>query len=113
MVAQDQFSSVILARRQLTDAYKSARKREITPYEWSVWSGQFNRTLRGLNTPQPIKACLFSIWQSANRLVTLHLEKRPKVRKLRAEQRHLRKLKKLFDDIISGRVNLTLKLRDK
>ena len=98
-------SPVRSMRQQLTEAYRSARKQEITPYEWSVWSGQFNRTLRGLNTPQPVNACLFSLWQSANRLLGLHLAKRPKVHKIRAEQRHMVKLKELFDDIVSGRVD--------
>jgi len=101
----DQFSTVRSMRQQLANAYRSARIREITPYEWSVWSGQFNRTLRGLNTPRPVNACLFAIWQSANRLLNLHLARRPKIRKIRAEQRHLDKLKNLFDDLLAGLVN--------
>jgi hypothetical protein len=101
----DKFSPVRLMRQQLTEAYRSARKRKITPHEWSVWSGQFNRTLRGLNTPQPVNACLFALWQSANRLLNLHLARRPKICKIRAEQRHLDKLKNQFDDLLAGRVD--------
>lgn len=75
--------------------------------EWEVFSGQFNRHIRAKKeTDSPkIKAsftCLFSIWQSLERLRKTPIFYQWKILK---ERQHLESLKELFQDIQNDKVD--------
>lgn len=94
-------------RSELAEKFRQAKYGKITQLEWEQWCVSFNRHRRTMEATipgdKPAYACLFFMWQSRNRLLVECRKSRPKKKVLRAEQKHLLRLKAQFDEIMSGK----------